>query len=53
MSGGRVCWAQVNAVLGGVLANEVLKAVSRRGEPVNNLFLFCLTDGAGAVECMC
>lgn len=42
--------AQVSAVLGGVLANEVLKAVSRRGDPVNNFFFFCLADGAGVIE---
>jgi ubiquitin-like 1-activating enzyme E1 A len=44
--------AQVSAVLGGVLANEVLKAVSRRGEPVNNFFFYSLADGAGVVERM-
>jgi hypothetical protein len=43
----------VNAVLGGVLANELLKAVSRKGDPVNNFFFFCLSDGAGVVENIC
>ncbi|KAK9864272.1 hypothetical protein WJX84_011868 [Apatococcus fuscideae] len=42
--------AAVNAVLGGVLANEILKAVSHRGEPLNNFMYFCLLDGAGVVE---
>ena len=42
--------AVVNAVLGGVLANEILKAVSHRGEPLNNFMYFCLADGAGVVE---
>ncbi len=42
--------AAVNAVLGGVLANEILKAVSHRGEPLNNFMFFCLVDGAGVVE---
>lgn len=42
--------AAVNAVLGGVLANEILKAVSHRGEPLNNFMYFCLADGAGVVE---
>ncbi|CAL8465328.1 g4863 [Coccomyxa elongata] len=40
----------VNAVLGGVLANEVLKAVSHKGEPVNNFFFFSLGDNVGLVE---
>ena len=40
----------VNAVLGGVLANEVLKAVSHKGEPINNLFFFSLADNVGLVE---
>ena len=42
--------AAVNAVLGGVLANEILKAVSHRGEPLNNFMYFCLADCAGVVE---
>ena len=33
-----------------MLANEVLKAVSGKGDPINNLFLFSLTDGAGVIE---
>ena len=40
----------INAVVGGVLANEVLKAVSKKGDPICNFFLFSLTDGAGLVE---
>ena len=31
---------QVNAIVGGVLANEILKAVSGRGEPLDNLFMY-------------
>lgn len=42
----------INAVVGGVLANELIKAVGRRGAPLNNLFLFSLLEGAGAVERM-
>lgn len=42
----------ISAVVGGVLANEVLKAVSKKGEPLQNLFLFSLVDGAGAVARM-
>ncbi|DBA82539.1 hypothetical protein WJX79_008668 [Trebouxia sp. C0005] len=40
----------VNAICGGVLANEMLKAVSHKGEPVNNFFFFGLSDGAGVVQ---
>ena len=40
----------VNAVVGGVLANEVLKAVSFSGEPLQNVFFFDAHDGTGMVE---
>ena len=40
----------VNAVLGGVLANEMLKAVSHKGEPINNMFFFSLADNVGLIE---
>ncbi|KAL3160468.1 hypothetical protein ABBQ32_010785 [Trebouxia sp. C0010 RCD-2024] len=40
----------VNAICGGVLANELLKAVSHKGEPVNNFFFFSLSDSAGIVQ---
>lgn len=40
----------VSAVLGGVLANELLKAVSHNGEPINNCFFFSLADNVGLVE---
>ena len=40
----------VNAVVGGVLANEVLKAVSYSGAPIKNMFFFSAHDGAGMVE---
>jgi ubiquitin-like 1-activating enzyme E1 A len=35
----------VCAVLGGVLGNEVIKAISGRGEPANNILLFDGLDG--------
>ena len=44
--------AAVNAVIGGILANEALKAVSYHGVPINNIFLFGLHDGLGEVETM-
>ena len=42
----------VNAVIGGILANEALKAVSHHGAPINNVFLYSLHDGLGEVETM-
>mmetsp|Transcript_8334 Transcript_8334/g.17400 ORF Transcript_8334/g.17400 Transcript_8334/m.17400 type:complete len:375 (-) Transcript_8334:262-1386(-) len=35
----------VNAVLGGVLGNEVIKALTGKGEPANNILLFNGFDG--------
>lgn len=49
LSGGEEMPA-VNAVVGGILANAVLGAVSKKGEPLNNLFCFSLLDGMGMVE---
>ena len=40
----------VNAILGGVLANEILKVNSHKGEPVNNFFFFSLMDNVGQIE---
>lgn len=43
----------INAVVGGVLANEVIKAAGGKEAPVNNFFLFSLAEGGnGAVERM-
>lgn len=42
----------VNAILGGVLANEMLKAVSHKGEPICNFFFFSLADNVGLVEAL-
>ena len=42
--------APVNAIVGGVLANELLKAVSRKGEPANNFFFYDVGSGMGKVE---
>ncbi len=35
----------VCAVMGGVLGNEVIKAISGKGEPANNMLLFDGMDG--------
>lgn len=40
----------MSAVVGGILANDLLKAVARKGEPLRNLFMYSLTDGVGSVE---
>ncbi len=43
----------INAVVGGVLANELIKAAGGRGAPLNNFFLLSLAEGGqGAVERM-
>ena len=43
--------AAVAAVVGGALANDVVRAVSKKGAPaVDNLFCFSLVDGKGVVE---
>ena len=40
----------INAVLGGLLANEVLKAISHKSEPVNNWLFYSLSSGVGQIE---
>lgn len=40
----------VAAVAGGVLAQEMLRAVTKVGEPVRNAFFFSAADGQGTVE---
>lgn len=43
----------INAVVGGVLANELIKAAGGRDAPLNNFFLCSLAEGGqGAVERM-
>lgn len=40
-----------NAILGGCVANDIVKIVTRKGEPlINNLCLYSMLDGAGWVE---
>ncbi|RXG51214.1 SUMO-activating enzyme subunit 1 [Armadillidium vulgare] len=38
------------AVVGGVLGQEIIKAVSGKDAPLNNFFFFSPDDGAGVVE---
>ena len=41
----------INAIVGGVVANDIIKIVAANGEPlINNMFLYSLLDGAGWVE---
>eukprot|EP00899_Mesostigma_viride_P028732 jgi/Mesvir1/9043/Mv21326-RA.1 len=40
----------VNAIIGGVMAQDVLKAVSGMGEPINNHFFFSVENGSGIIE---
>ena len=43
-------FAPVAAVLGGVVSNNVVKAISGVGQPAQNFFFFSLADGQGVVE---
>jgi ubiquitin-like 1-activating enzyme E1 A len=41
----------INAILGGVVANDTIKVVSSKGEPlINNIFMYSLLEGGGWVE---
>ncbi|XP_044285672.1 SUMO-activating enzyme subunit 1 isoform X2 [Varanus komodoensis] len=44
--------APVCAVVGGVLSQEVVKALSQRDSPLNNFFFFDGMKGNGIVECL-
>nr|XP_033790596.1 SUMO-activating enzyme subunit 1 [Geotrypetes seraphini] len=44
--------APVCAVVGGVLAQEIVKALSQRDPPHNNFFFFDGIKGSGIVDCM-
>ena len=40
----------VNAIVGGILAQEVLKAVSHKGAPCANFFVFDCVSGQGSIQ---
>ena len=42
--------APVSAIVGGVAANHIVRALSRVNAPIKNMLLFSLHDGAGVVE---
>jgi ubiquitin-like 1-activating enzyme E1 A len=40
----------VAAVVGGILGQELLRAVTGKGEPVRNAFFFSMTNSQGTIE---
>ncbi|KAL5981485.1 SUMO-activating enzyme subunit 1B-1 [Asimina triloba] len=40
----------VCAILGGILGQEVIKAISGKGDPLKNFFFFDAADGKGIIE---
>ncbi|XAR50349.1 hypothetical protein NMG60_11004644 [Bertholletia excelsa] len=40
----------VCAIIGGILGQEVIKAISGKGDPLKNFFLFDAVDGKGVIE---
>lgn len=41
----------VLAVIGGILANDIIKILSRKGEPsIQNVFMYSIVDDAGWIE---
>lgn len=40
----------VCAVIGGILGQEVIKAISGKGDPLKNFFYFDVVDGKGVIE---
>lgn len=50
VAAGRKEYPPVCAILGGILGQEVIKAVSGRGDPLRNFFYFDASDGRGVIE---
>jgi hypothetical protein len=42
----------VCAIVGGILGQELIKAMSCKGEPLKNFFFFDASDGKGIIECV-
>jgi len=40
----------VCAIAGGIIAGEIIKAVSLKDSPINNFFLYNGLDGCGSVD---
>ncbi|PKI60458.1 hypothetical protein CRG98_019112 [Punica granatum] len=47
---GRGEFPPVCAILGGILGQEVIKAISGKGDPLKNFFFFDAFDGKGVIE---
>lgn len=47
---GKTEFPPVCAIIGGILGQEVIKAISCKGEPIKNFFYFDAMDGKGVIE---
>ncbi|WOL11430.1 SUMO-activating enzyme subunit 1B-1-like [Canna indica] len=47
---GSKLYPPVCAILGGILGQEVIKAISGKGDPLKNFFYFDAADGKGVIE---
>ncbi|KAH6797167.1 SUMO activating enzyme 1B [Perilla frutescens var. hirtella] len=47
---GRSEFPPVCAIIGGILGQEVIKAISGKGDPMKNFFFFNAMDGKGTIE---
>ncbi|KDP22598.1 hypothetical protein JCGZ_26429 [Jatropha curcas] len=47
---GRTEFPPVCAIIGGILGQEVIKAISGKGDPLKNFFFFDAMDGKGMIE---
>ncbi|CAN1747680.1 SUMO-activating enzyme subunit 1A [Linum perenne] len=47
---GSIEFPPVCAIVGGILGQEVIKAISGKGDPLKNFFYFDVVDGKGVVE---
>ncbi|KNA22993.1 hypothetical protein SOVF_028830 [Spinacia oleracea] len=47
---GKLEFPPVCAIIGGILGQEVIKAISCKGEPIKNFFYFDAADGKGLIE---
>ncbi|KAL7099314.1 hypothetical protein ACP275_09G076100 [Erythranthe tilingii] len=47
---GRIEFPPVSAIIGGILGQEVIKALSGKGDPLKNFFFFDAKDGKGIIE---
>ncbi|XP_078160769.1 SUMO-activating enzyme subunit 1B-1-like [Carex rostrata] len=50
LAAGKMEHPAVCAILGGILGQEVIKAISGKGDPVKNFFYFDAADGKGIIE---